>query len=237
MQHIYLLLHRPHFRAQFKQQSKFLRDTYKLWEVAVKFLPGMWFGTAMYLVRYRHEETWNNSSLAMLSIRGVTNDCRGPVGNVWKCVAYLSILEFDISSIRSFLKREKITQCNAFSLCVATFFYDFIYRFQKLFDESVPECRAALGSPYIQDGWRKPRSYSFPLWTSSSRCMIHGLCASNEKWSNFRRFDTFHISYYRLSKPFPSNATSQTETTSATSFAACFSYGTDSARHLPHVGH
>ena len=37
----------------------------------------------------------------------VTNDRTGPVGNVWaggkKIVAYLSILEFDISSVRSFL--------------------------------------------------------------------------------------------------------------------------------------
>jgi hypothetical protein len=96
-------LYGPHCLHQFKYQSKFLQQ----------------FRT---LENYQSstEELFICSDIVMkkvgtthLSHRyqfAVTNDRTGPVGNVWVggIVAYLSILEFDISSVRSFLCRGRL---------------------------------------------------------------------------------------------------------------------------------
>lgn len=61
-------------------------------------------------------------------------------------------------------------------------FYDFIYRFQKLFDESVPECRVAFGSPYKHTGrLKKAKIVSISPENPSPHYVIHDLCAPSEK--------------------------------------------------------
>lgn len=93
----------------------------------------------------------------------MTNDCPGPVENVLKSVAHQSILQFDISSIRSFLKREKITQCNAFSLCVASFFITlFICCKSYLMNRSQNAEQRSPVHTNTQNGCRKLRSHPFP---------------------------------------------------------------------------
>ena len=146
-----------------------------------------------------------NASLASLSIR---SDKR-PYGASWKClgggggiVAYLSILEFDISSVRSFLCRGRLYNAMHFHNVSLGFFYDFIYRFKKLFDESGSECRIAFGSPYrYKRRLKKANNVSISPVNTSHHCVIYDLSAATEKYSNVCIFDTLHISYNAVAQP------------------------------------
>ena len=153
----------------------------------------------------------------------VTNDHTGPVGNVWKggkeIVAYLSILEFDISSVRSFLYRGRLYNAMYFHNVSLGFFYDFIYRFKKLFDESVSECRIAFGSPYIHKRrLKKANNVSISLVNTSHHCVIYDLSADTEKYTIFCIFDTLYISYNLVTQPVARDETHKREKVSAASF-------------------
>lgn len=150
-------------QSELLQRFRTLQDASRRLGASVTFLLGKRCRATVYLVRCCREESWNNSSLAPLSIRRVTNDCPGPVGNVLKSVAHQSILEFDISSIRSFLKREKITQCNAFSLCVASFFITlFICCKSYLMNRSQNAKQRSPVHTNTPNGCRELRSHPFP---------------------------------------------------------------------------
>jgi len=117
-------------------------------------------------------------------------------------VAYLSILEFDISSVRSFLCRGRLYNAMHFHNVSLGFFYDCIYRFKKLFDESVSECRIAFGSPYrYKRRLKKANNVSISPVNTSHHCVIYELFAATEKYSNVCIFDTLHISYNSVTQP------------------------------------
>jgi hypothetical protein len=113
----------------------------------------------------------------------------------------------------------KIIQCNAFSQCVARFFYDFIYRFKKLFDESVSECRIAFGSPYrYKRRLKKANNVSISQVNTSHHYVIYDLSVATEKYSHFCIFDTLHISHNLVTQPVARHETCKTEKVSAASF-------------------
>jgi len=99
------------------------------------------------------------------------------------------------------------------------FFYDFIYRFKKLFDESVSECRIAFGSPYrYKRRLKKANNVSISLVNTSHHYVIYDLSAATEKYSNFCIFDTLHISYNLVSQPVARHETYKKEKVSTASF-------------------
>jgi len=136
------------------------------------------------------------------TVRGQLEMFGGGGGVGGEIVAYLSILEFDISCVRTFLCRGRLYKAMHFHNVSLGFLYDFIYRFKKLFDESVSECRIAFGSPYRYKGrLKKTNNVSISLVNTSHHCVIYGLSAATQKYSNFCIFETLHISYNLVAQP------------------------------------